>query len=222
MRKRTPDITFVDSAMSSTFSLRRKEVVEEEPPVSQMKVRWPALFTERQISKEFTRLVSKGLSKSFFEGLDGHLSKLIPLFRSKHYEDIPEMTSILESLDKDTTNQRMRTAALLGLPWYMQENSSKFMKICEPSDCEENVIKGVVIGILVVVENVMEPLPASYNDVALVIEEEVVMRHMSEIPNAFLNLMGMVYALNLDYPKELKFTFEVIQHLFNAPQEFTL
>lgn len=50
MSKRTPDITFVDSAMSSTYSLRRREVVEEEPPVSQMKVRWPALFTERQVN----------------------------------------------------------------------------------------------------------------------------------------------------------------------------
>ncbi|GAA6101255.1 uncharacterized protein LOC113633890, partial [Tachysurus ichikawai] len=83
-----------------------------------------------------------------------------------------------------------------------------------PSDREEDVIKGVVIGILVVVENVMEPLPAFYNDVALVIEEEVVMRHLTDIPNAFLNLMGLVYALNLDYPKEPKFTFEVIQWLF--------
>ncbi|KAK2865814.1 hypothetical protein Q7C36_001870 [Tachysurus vachellii] len=119
------------------------------------------------------------------------------------------MTSILQSLHKD-----MRTAALLGLPWYMRETPSKFMKICEPSDHEEDVIKGVVIGILVVVENVMEPLPAFYNDVALVIEEEVVMRHLTDIPNAFLNLMGLVYALKLDYPKELKFTFEVIQRLF--------
>ncbi|KAA0710011.1 hypothetical protein E1301_Tti018248 [Triplophysa tibetana] len=168
MTKRTPDITFVDAAMSSTYSLRRQEVIEDEPPVSQMKVQWPALFTERQISKEFTRLVSKDLSKSFFEGLDGHLSKLIQLFRSKRYEDIPEMTSILESLDKD------------------------------PCDGEEDVIKGVVIGILV----------------ALVIEEQVIMHHLSDIPNAFLNLMGLVYALNLNYPKELKFTSEVIQHLF--------
>ncbi|XP_065131505.1 uncharacterized protein [Paramisgurnus dabryanus] len=184
MTKRTPDITIVDAAMSSTYSLRRQEVVDEEPPVSQMKIRWPAIFTERQISKEFTRLVSKDLSKSFLEGLDGHLSKLIQLFRSKRYEDVPEMTSILESLDKN------------------------------PSDRDEDVIKGMVIGILVVVENVMEPLPEFYNDVALVIEEEVVMRHLSDIPNAFLNLMGLVYALNLDYPKELKFTFEVIQRLF--------
>ncbi|KAG7313753.1 hypothetical protein KOW79_000026, partial [Hemibagrus wyckioides] len=48
MKKRTPDITFVDSAMSIMFSLRRQEVVEEEPPVSHMKVRQPALYTERQ------------------------------------------------------------------------------------------------------------------------------------------------------------------------------
>ncbi|KAI7795990.1 hypothetical protein IRJ41_011334 [Triplophysa rosa] len=130
MTKWTPDIIFVDAAMSSTYFLRRQVVIEEEPP----------------ISKEFTRLVSKDLSKSFFEGLDGHLSKLIQLFRSKRSEDIPEMTSILESLHKDATNQRMRTTALLGLPWYMRETTSKFMKICEPSDHEEDVIKDVVIG----------------------------------------------------------------------------
>ncbi|RXN32928.1 translation initiation factor IF-2-like protein [Labeo rohita] len=45
---------------------------------------------------------------------------------------------------------------------------------------EEDGIKGVVIGILVVVENVMKPLPAFYNDIALVIEKEVVMRHLSD------------------------------------------
>ncbi|KAL1250732.1 hypothetical protein QQF64_018528 [Cirrhinus molitorella] len=68
--------------------------------------------------------------------------------------------------------------------------------------------RGVVIGILVVVENVMEPLPAFYNGVALVIEEKVLMRQLSDIPIAFLKLMGLVYALNLDCPKELKITFE--------------
>lgn len=89
-----------------------------------------------------------------------------------------------------------------------------FFYSIKPRDREDDVINGVVIGILLVVENVMDPLPAFYNEVALVIEEEVVMRHLSDVPNAFLNLMGLVYALNLDYPKELKFTFEVIQRLF--------
>ncbi len=79
---------------------------------------------------------------------------------------------------------------------------------------KDDVIKGVVIGLLVVVENVMDPLPVFYNDVALMIEEEVIMHHLSCVPNAFLNLMGLVFALNLDYPKIIKFIFEVIQRLF--------
>ncbi|RXN32640.1 sterile alpha motif domain-containing 3-like protein [Labeo rohita] len=135
-------------------------------------------------------------------------------YEDEDFHDFCNLTCIADLSKDKTANQRMRTAALLGLPWYMRETPSKFLKICEPSDREEDEIKGVVIGILVVVENVMEPLPAFYNDVALVIEEEVVMRHLSDIPNAFLNLMGLVYALNLNYPRELKFTFEVIQRLF--------
>ncbi|KAL3040723.1 hypothetical protein OYC64_011677 [Pagothenia borchgrevinki] len=80
------------------------------------------------------------------------------------------------------------------------------MKMCEPTDPEKDVIKGMVIGIL--------SLPASYNDVALVIEERIVIRHLGDVPNAFVNLMGLQYMLNLDYPKDLKYTFEVIQRLF--------
>ncbi|KAJ4929366.1 hypothetical protein JOQ06_004975 [Pogonophryne albipinna] len=41
-----------------------------------------------------------------------------------------------------------------GLPWYMWENPSTIMKMCEPTDPEEDVIKGMVIGVLSVVEDV--------------------------------------------------------------------
>ncbi|XP_050957701.1 uncharacterized protein LOC127158727 isoform X2 [Labeo rohita] len=178
-----------------------------------MRVRWPALFTERQIAKEFTRLTSMDINK-FYEGLDSHLHKLLQLFRLKRFEEVQDMTSLMESLDKDASNQRKRAAALQGLPWYMKENPSTLMKRCEPTDPGEDFIKGMVIGILLVVEDVKEPLPVSYNDVAIVIEEKIVMRHLGDVPNAFVNLMGLLYMLNLDYPKEMKYTFEVIQRLF--------
>ena len=45
----------------------------------------------------------------------------------------------------------------------------------------------MVIRILFV-EVVKEPLPASYKDVALVIEDKVVIRHLDVVPNAFVNL----------------------------------
>lgn len=89
-----------------------------------------------------------------------------------------------------------------------------FVCFCmKPTDPEEDLIKGMVIGILLVAEDVKEPLPVSYNDVAIVIEENIVVRHLGDVPKAFVNLMGLLYMLNLDYLKDLKYTFEVIQRL---------
>ncbi|KAI4903587.1 hypothetical protein NFI96_007764, partial [Prochilodus magdalenae] len=155
MKKRNPGLDFVDTRMSSTYSLRKQEIVEDEPPVSELMVRWLALFTERQAS-----------------------------------------------------NQRKRTAVLQALPWYLRENPSKFLKLCEPTD-RKDVIKGMTIGILAVVEDVKEPLPAIYSDVVLVMEEHAILRKLGDVPNAFMNLMGLLYALNMNYPKDLRYTFEV-------------
>ena len=49
MRKRPLDSTFIKQMMDQTFSLRRKEIVEEQPSVKRMIERWPALFTESQV-----------------------------------------------------------------------------------------------------------------------------------------------------------------------------
>lgn len=48
-KKRLPDSANVKKMMDQTFSLRRKEIVEEQPPVKRMMERWPALFTESQV-----------------------------------------------------------------------------------------------------------------------------------------------------------------------------
>lgn len=50
MKKRTIDGKKVDALMESTFSLRRKEVIGDEPPVKELKSRWSALFSERQVN----------------------------------------------------------------------------------------------------------------------------------------------------------------------------
>lgn len=47
-RKRLPDSADVNK-MDQTFSLQRKEIVEERPPVKRMMERWPVLFTESQV-----------------------------------------------------------------------------------------------------------------------------------------------------------------------------
>lgn len=49
MKKKKSDRKMIDSLMASTFALRRKEIVHDEPPVSEIKDRWPALFSKKQV-----------------------------------------------------------------------------------------------------------------------------------------------------------------------------
>ncbi|XP_047201506.1 uncharacterized protein LOC124855584 [Girardinichthys multiradiatus] len=166
-----------------------------------------------KIVKEFTHLMSVDLY-SFYEGLDGNLQKLLLLYRSRRFDGNKEMMALLDSLDRDPSNQRKRTAVLLGLPCCMKEKLFPLLKMCEPTDCEDDLIKGMLAGILLVLEDVSEPLPSSYQDVAIVLEANIVIRHLCDLPSAFMTLMGLMYVLNLNYPKDLKYTFEVIQRLF--------
>lgn len=51
MKKRSKDTTFIRQKMDLTFSLRRKEIVDQQPLVSEIQERWPALFSEEQLIK---------------------------------------------------------------------------------------------------------------------------------------------------------------------------
>lgn len=46
---------------------------------------------------------------------------------------------------------------------------------------------------------------------SVVLEESVIVPDLKDIPHATALPMGLLFALNMDYPKELGYTFEVIQ-----------
>lgn len=49
MKKRDKNMALITQKMDITFSLRRKEVVEMQPLVKEMQLRWPALFLKEQV-----------------------------------------------------------------------------------------------------------------------------------------------------------------------------
>ncbi|XP_034085020.1 uncharacterized protein LOC117554659 [Gymnodraco acuticeps] len=212
VKKKKPDCNLIDSLMGRSFALRRQEIVEKEPLVAEVESRWPALFSERQIAAEFTRLVAADLPKSFLSGLDRHLPRLLELYKARERRDT-KIHSLLESLDSENSNQNRRSAALLGLPYFMKEDPSNFIKFCEATDSEEAAaVNGVDVGVLIVTEE-REPaaLPRNIADVAVILEGRIVLRKLRDLPTGFAVLMGILYSLNIDYPKGLKYTFEVIQ-----------
>ena len=49
VQKRDPDLQLLDELMIATFSQRRQEIIGEEPLISEVMDRWPALFCQRQV-----------------------------------------------------------------------------------------------------------------------------------------------------------------------------
>lgn len=50
-------------------------------------------------------------------------------------------------------------------------------------------------------------------NIALVLEEAVIIEDLPDLPSAFALLFGLLIVLNIEYPKELKYTFEVIEKI---------
>lgn len=53
MKKRKVDLKKIGEMMCNTFPLWRKEIVEDEPLVAQVKERWPAMFKDQQVKCVF-------------------------------------------------------------------------------------------------------------------------------------------------------------------------
>ncbi|MEQ2292256.1 hypothetical protein AMECASPLE_021190 [Ameca splendens] len=87
--------------MELIFSLRRKEIVEMEPVVAEVKERWPALFTEAEIKEEFHRITNKNLIDDFGAGLNQHTPRLVQLYLARRTAFPPEMDKLLGRLDEE-------------------------------------------------------------------------------------------------------------------------
>ncbi|KAM9366239.1 sterile alpha motif domain-containing protein 3-like [Symphorus nematophorus] len=203
MKKRKVDWKQIGEMMSDTFALRRKEIVEDEPLVAQVKDRWPALFSERQIEAEFARLTSVDLKGSLFAGLDQYMTRFLELYKGK--SGIVDLTRLMRCLDDNSSTHRKRTVLLLGLPRFLKEDPSSFFKTVEATDDEDTFTQGMKVGVVMVKDG------EDIVDTAVVLEEAVILSNLKDIPRAIALLMGLLFSLNIDYPKELRYTFEVIQ-----------
>ncbi|CAL8238231.1 unnamed protein product, partial [Merluccius merluccius] len=155
MKKKNRNTTLIEQNMELTFSLRRREVVECQPMVSEIQERWPALFCCEEISKEFHRVTSKDLLGTFNASLDKFGPGLLKIYRSKKGAFGQEMEDLLDQLDDQTSDivSHRKTAALRGLPIYLCEDATTFFLKCLDTDILAPVVQGASVAILSVLHD---------------------------------------------------------------------
>ncbi|KAL7875149.1 hypothetical protein SRHO_G00061190 [Serrasalmus rhombeus] len=200
MQKKSPDLQSVDELMTATFSRRRQEIIGDEPLVADVINRWPALFSERQIEAEFKRIVTTSLFQSFLDGLDHLVPRLLEVYKAAVLSGKKQaLKGILDCLEKDNTNERKRTAALLA---FIQAHGETL----------DVAMKGMQVGLLIGHEGALQDaFPRDIFSVAVVVEETIVLHNLKDVTCSFAMLMGIIYCVNLEYPQAMKYSFEFLQ-----------
>ncbi|XP_056610178.1 uncharacterized protein LOC130427138 isoform X3 [Triplophysa dalaica] len=203
--------------MNTTYALRRQEIVGSlvAPRVRDIVDRWPALLMESQVFAEFHRINNVNLRNQFYKELDRHTPKLIILFRDKAIktgkiaEELAKLMRIYDLQEQRDVNMR-RALVLRALPVYLREDAFKFFRTCNSADGPDLTDTPVAL-LTVVTDDPTDAALFSPESISIVVEDEILVSGPTNLADSFLLLFGYIYALDLQYPKNLELTFTFVQ-----------
>ncbi|KAI9533068.1 hypothetical protein NQZ68_026621 [Dissostichus eleginoides] len=140
--------------------------------------------SSKTLSPSSRKRYLKNLLGTFGAAFDKHVPCLLKLYWARKGAFGQKMEDLLEKLDEQDT------------------------------DHEERLLRGVSVAILTVIEDDDAAISPNVRDVAVVLEGTIVLHDLPDLSTAFAYLFGLLYAMNIDYPKEMRYTFEAIQNIF--------
>ncbi|KAG1960360.1 hypothetical protein F2P79_006252 [Pimephales promelas] len=195
----------IQEIMAKTFSCRRLEVVSGSPAAEHFKERWPALFCEAEIKEEFRRITTISLEQRFMFRLDQFTPRLIALMKAKGGVVGTKLRPFLDKLSQTQSIEMRRESVIRSLILYLGEKEEDLFEDCLEDSCRD--ITQHIIKILVVRgADGEDPV-----DVSILLEGKEMLSGCGNTAKACMLLMGLIYALNLEYPRALRYTFEVLQ-----------
>ncbi|KAG9270484.1 hypothetical protein AMEX_G15437 [Astyanax mexicanus] len=176
--------------------------------------RWPALFTMDEINHEFLRITTVPLQPRFLASLDKHHSKLTEMIRKKGGVVREKTQNILKVLDQSLEVSLKRECLLKCLMVYLGEDVESLIKeylVSQKKEAEAE-LKASTMAVFVIREN-EDPLQSPH-EIGIVLEGVEVLSELPSVAHAFAMLFGLIYAVNLSYPRKLKYTFDALQKIF--------
>ncbi|XP_052430965.1 uncharacterized protein LOC127971776 [Carassius gibelio] len=203
--KKNMNYQIISEKMAKTFSIRRQEIVSQAIPVNDIKYRWPALFHAAQINEEFERITTVNLEAVFMAKLDQYSPKIMSLVLSRRQSSKMSIQRIKNMLLEDYSVEGRREATIRSLVVFLRENEEDlFKEHLDDGDIGNEEMKIIITR----GSTMLEPARAT-----IVIEGMEIQQDL-DVARACALLMGLIYGLNLSYPKELKNTFEAFQKIF--------
>uniref|UniRef100_A0AAY4CW59 Uncharacterized protein n=1 Tax=Denticeps clupeoides TaxID=299321 RepID=A0AAY4CW59_9TELE len=209
VEKSEKNLLLIDNLMQMTFSLRRHEIVQENPLLKDFLVKWPALQIESQVCAEFHRITNTNLRNPFYAELDRHTPRLFALYRQKasHTGKVLEvLRDILRIYDRE------RTVVLCALAVYLREDDPQFFKTWNVSVTNRiSAYQGFLI--LASLTNYHNNIYSTFFLYCCKFSMYVLVYDIPTFPEAFVFLFGLMYALHLDYPRKFIHTFTFIKKM---------
>ncbi|XP_041863711.1 uncharacterized protein LOC121653968 [Melanotaenia boesemani] len=202
--------------MEKTFALRRHEVVRDVPMVEDFMARWPALFDVIEINAEFKRITTVPLQSKFMSQLDIYSENLSRLFQKRGGQVGQRLKAVIVKMSDDV--DASRECIIKGVCIYMGEDPENLLQeyvVCihvyfMDEESLNDAIEDTTVGIYIQ----KEASSAEAEDIGIVLEGIKVLQDLDNVALAVAMLFGLMYALNLSYPPNLRYTFE--QH-YTAP-----
>nr|XP_046262986.1 uncharacterized protein LOC124068633 [Scatophagus argus] len=199
--------------MEKTFAYRRHEIVRDAPMVEDFRLRWPALFEVSEINAEFKRITTVPLQSKFLSQLDLHSDNLIRLFQRRGGQLGEKLKRVAAQIAVCDDIDAGRECIIKGVCVYMGEDPDNLLR--EYVSLDDNTINEAIadttVGIYIIKECASS---GNIEDIGIVLEGIKVLKYLDNVALAVAMLFGLMYVLNLNYPADLRYTFEVIQKIW--------
>ncbi|XP_013855636.1 uncharacterized protein LOC106511420 [Austrofundulus limnaeus] len=164
------------------------------------------------------RLTTVPLTSKFLGELDRQTDNLIKVFNAKGGTAGRKITAIMAQMDNNEDINVRRDCVLSCLSIYLNEDLDTLVKEyvdIESREAEADIAEKTMGIYTVRAEGCGPDGPGNgrFADVGVVLEGVEVLHNLQSVSHAFVMLYGLIYALNLSYPKSLTRTFEVYQKI---------
>ncbi|KAL7882392.1 hypothetical protein SRHO_G00000500 [Serrasalmus rhombeus] len=154
--------------------------------------------------------------------LDAHSERLISLFKKRGGQIGKRLASIMAAMAEDDDVDLGRECIIKALCVYLNEDPENLVR--EYVAADEALIQGSIEETTVGIYAFKQREADIPDNIGIVLEGQVVLQELDNVVLAAAMLFGLMFALNLDYPPELRalFTFMAEVHALRSHQGISI